>query len=148
MARSRTILGAIAALGVDRVRLSVIWANVAPRSKSAHRPSFDAADPSAYPPGAWHPYDTVIRLARDRGLGVDLNLTAPIPFWAARTAAPAPGFKKTYSPSPAAFGEFVRAVARRYAGDYLPGGTPRRGPPGTASATASGRCRSCGRCIA
>jgi len=40
-------------LGVDRVRVSVIWKLVAPDSDASTKPKFDATDPSAYPSGAW-----------------------------------------------------------------------------------------------
>jgi hypothetical protein len=120
------VLDRLVSLGVDQVRISINWAALAPSSRSFRRPHFDATDPGAYPRGVWHPYDTVIQLARERGLGVFLNITSPAPYWAATAPAPASGFRRTYSPSPAAFEDFVRAVATRYGGTYVPGSGPRQ----------------------
>src|SRR3712207_726640 len=52
-------LDELAALGVDRVRVTVLWQSLAPKPASRKRPRFDAADPSAYSPGAWTGYDRV-----------------------------------------------------------------------------------------
>ena len=53
-------------LGVDSVRVSVLWHLVAPQSDSASRPAFAAggpSDPAAYPSGAWDRYDRVVNAA-------------------------------------------------------------------------------------
>ncbi len=44
------------ALGVDRVRISVVWSLIAPDAGSSRQPKFDATDPAAYPAGAWYRY--------------------------------------------------------------------------------------------
>jgi hypothetical protein len=113
-------LSRLAGLGVDRVRVSVIWAALAPHPESRNRPEFHASDPAAYPSGAWDRYDTLVRLAAARGIGVIFDLTSPAPYWAARADAPARGYRKNFDPSPAAFSDFVRAVGRRYDGTYIP----------------------------
>jgi hypothetical protein len=123
-ARVARTLDLLASLGVDRVRVSVIWAAVAPRPDSLRRPDFDAADPAAYPPGAWDRYDTLVRLASARGIAVNFDLTSPAPYWAAHARAPASAYQKDYRPSAGAFAEFVRAVGRRYDGAYVPGPAP------------------------
>jgi hypothetical protein len=125
-------LDTLRALGIDRVRVSVFWSLVAPAPKSTDRPRFDAADPDAYPRGAWDRYDVVIRLARERGIDVDFNVTSPAPFWA--TGRPRRhDIWKNYNPSPRQFQLFVRAVGRRYAGNWVPG----RGAVGAAPASAA-----------
>jgi hypothetical protein len=111
-------LDRVAALGIDRIRVTIIWATIAPNAASSRRPRFDATDPAADPSANWARYDTVVLLARQHGIGVDLNVTSPIPYWADRGRVPASGFKKTYSPSAGEFGRFVEAVGRRYGGTY------------------------------
>src|SRR5687767_12782825 len=68
-------------LGVDRVRVTVAWRAIAPGNDQDRRPAFDATDPAQYPEGAWANYDRIIRLARERGIGVNFNVTAPAPDW-------------------------------------------------------------------
>ncbi len=113
--RVRATLDELASLGVDRLRITVVWAAVAPDPKSRARPRFDAADPDAYPPGAWDRYEVVTREARARGMDVSFNLTAPAPLWA---TAPPPreDVADTYEPSPQEFGAFAAAVGRRFDG--------------------------------
>src|SRR5579875_2897995 len=55
------------ALGIDRVKVSVVWSLVAPDSKSKHRPRFDASDPASYPSGAWSRYDAIVQEAQQLG---------------------------------------------------------------------------------
>lgn len=110
-------------LGVDRIRVSVFWATVAPKSDAQTRPAFDAANPAAYPAGAWDRYDQVVRLASARGLAVNFNITSPVPLWATGDA-PRPDIANTFEPDPAEFEQFVRAVGTRYSGTYgAPGGS-------------------------
>jgi hypothetical protein len=125
-------LDTLRSLGVHRVRVSVFWSLVAPSPKSTRRPHFDASDPDAYPRGAWDRYDAVIRLARERGIDVNFDITSPCPFWA--TGRPRRhDIWKDYSPSAHELRLFVQAVGRRYAGDWVPG----RGAV-TAAASAGG----------
>jgi hypothetical protein len=116
-------LDALRALGVDRLRITVLWSAIAPASGSATAPArFDGADPGAYPRGAWGPYDRVLELARARGIGVDFDLTAPGPLWAMGRRAPTARLASHYAPSAADFGRFARAAGRRYSGRYVPAG--------------------------
>jgi len=102
------------ALGADRLRITVLWAAIAPQANALERPAgFDAADPGAYPAGAWDRYDMVVQLAAERGLGVNFNLTVPGPVWA-MTSSPRPDIANRFGPNVAEFGDFVRAVGRRY----------------------------------
>jgi hypothetical protein len=122
-------LDQIAALGVDTLRVSVIWAAVAPDPTSPQRPSFDAADPAAYPAGAWDRYDTLVRLAAARGIAVNFVLTGPIPRWASQGVSPVPSFVKDFDPSASAFARFVHAVSWRYDGHYVAAPAPPPPPP-------------------
>jgi hypothetical protein len=128
-----TTLDTLQALGVQRVRVSVLWALVAPSALSKTRPSFDASDPAAYSPGAWNRYDALVAAAAKRGIAVNFDLMAPAPLWA--TGRPARSdLENIYRPSSAEFGLFVRAVGRRYSGSYTlapapPPPTPPSPPP-------------------
>src|SRR3954452_3311114 len=74
----------IAALGVDRVRLTANWSQIAPEPRSRARPVFDATDPSAYPRGAWDRLDTAVRAVRDAGMQVMIDIGFWAPRWAVR----------------------------------------------------------------
>jgi len=115
-------LDRLAEFGVDRIRVSVFWRNVAPANDLPQKPLFDAADPAQYPAVHWEPYDRLIRSAMARGILVNLNFTSPIPRWAAGTS-PDEKYQETFQPNPKEFGDFVRAVAKRYSGTYM--GLPR-----------------------
>ena len=76
-------LDTLRGLGVDRVRVTVLWLALAPDSTSTTRPAgLNATDPAAYSAAAWAPYDRLTRLAAARGIGVIFNVTAPGPLWA------------------------------------------------------------------
>jgi hypothetical protein len=110
------------AFGVDRIRLSVFWRIMAPANDQIQKPNFDATDPAAYPEKLWEKYDTVIRSALAKGILVNLNITSPIPRWAAQEA-PEARLQQTWGPNAEEFGKFVQAVGKRYSGGYL--GLPR-----------------------
>ncbi len=108
-------------LGVDRIRVSVFWKTVAPDRDSPTKPAFDAADPAAYPPAAWARYDTLLRLARERNISVNFNVTSPAPNWATGNA-PRADIDETFDPNTREFGQFVQALGVRYSGAYTAGG--------------------------
>jgi hypothetical protein len=110
-------LDTMKALGADRVRVTLVWRLVAPAGAEPTKPAgFDGSDPAAYPAGAWDAYDRLVRLAEERGLGVNLNISAPAPNWATGTPPTRPDIDPTFDPSAAEFGAFVRAAGRRYRG--------------------------------
>lgn len=109
-------------LGADRVRVTVYWNTIAPRPDSYRRPSgFRAADPASYPQVNWTIYDTIVKDARQDGIAVDFALTGPAPLWATGRGAPARGVAE-WKPSSSEYGSFVRAIATRYSGSYVPPG--------------------------
>ena len=117
-------LDTLHALGVDRVRATVLWLALAPAATSATEPNnFSATDPAAYGAAVWAPYDRLTRLAAARGIGVDFNVTAPGPSWAMAHPAPAK-YATHYRVNPTDFGQFVAAVGTRYSGTYVPPGSP------------------------
>lgn len=115
----------IAALGVDRVRITVAWSDVAPAPSSANRPAgFDAADPEAYAPRAdyfgrpiWL-VDRAVLAASLQGLKVDLNLAAGAPRWAAAGRGAGGHLGSVLRPNPQEFATFGKAMARRYSGKF------------------------------
>jgi hypothetical protein len=100
-------------LGVDRLRITLVWRAVAPAADQDRKPSFDATDPAQYGDTAWSNYDRVLRLARERGIGVNFNVTAPAPDWATGTPE-REDIDDVYAPDPTEFGNFVKAAATRY----------------------------------
>lgn len=111
-------------LGVDRIRVSVFWATVAPQKDATTKPAgFDGSDPNAYPPGSWDRYDQIVRLARERGIAVNFNVTSPAPFWVTADAGDRPDLREVFSPNPKEFGAFVTALGKRYSGAWSAGGS-------------------------
>lgn len=115
----------IAALGVNVVKVSMVWSLVAPDPNGKSEPNFNASDPAAYPQGNWDRYDAIVELAHQLGMTVYFQLTGPAPFWAT-SETPEPesqGYSWSHEPSPALFKQFVEAVGTRYSGSYVPPST-------------------------
>ncbi len=108
--RERT-LDEIRAFGVTQVRQLVYWNDFAPRNDSRRRPSFEAADPSAYPGGTWDRLDALVAGAARRGITLHLTLTGPVPKWATKARR-----DHVTRPRPVEFRRWATAVGRRYAG--------------------------------
>jgi hypothetical protein len=120
----------MASLGINQVKISMVWSLVAPDANSTHEPKFDATDPAAYPAGVWDRYDTVVRLANELGISVYFQLTAPTPRWATPLhpkPQPYHWYPYVQDPNPKEFGQFAQAVGERYSGSYkapAPAGDP------------------------
>jgi hypothetical protein len=121
LADPATTMHTLRSLGVGVVRLSIHWDRIAPAPLSRRRPRrFDAADPAAYPPRNWAPYDQIARDARADGIRLDYLVTGSAPLWAT-----GPGASRTtrqWRPSAREYGRFVQAIATRYSGAYRPRG--------------------------
>jgi hypothetical protein len=127
-------------LGVDTVRVTVLWKTVAENTRfsaadlkklqgkknnrlreAALRQNrrFKATNPSTYPIRNWDRYDNLLKSAADRGIRVYFNVTGPGPVWAhGKPPAKSNALRATWKPKPAAFKQFVQAVGRRYDGTY------------------------------
>jgi hypothetical protein len=117
-AKRRARMRELARLGVDRIRITIVWRAIAPDPESRRRPrDFDAQDPRAYSPGAWDNYDNLLRIAKRRGIGVNFNVTAPSPSWANRRS-PREDLEDVWAPRPRAFNHFMIALGTRYSGHY------------------------------
>ncbi|MGZ4175393.1 MAG: hypothetical protein ACXVR1_07240 [Solirubrobacteraceae bacterium] len=117
-------------LGANAVRVVLPWSQVAPSPTAKKKPNFNATDPNAYSNASWAPFDAIVRTAQADGLTVDLTLSGGAPRWAEASAAPpAPNANAAFfawKPNAAAYGQFVRAVGKRYSGSFTPksgGGT-------------------------
>jgi len=97
-------------LGVRQLRVIVLWSKVAPGADQEQRPNFDARDPGAYD---WSRYDPILAGAKQRGWPVLITISGPVPKWA--TAAKRDNLTR---PDPAAYGDFVTALGRKY-GDQI-----------------------------
>jgi hypothetical protein len=124
-------------LGVDAVRVTVLWKNVAEnarfskaelaklpkgrikRALQRQTSRFKATNPSTYPIRNWDRYDNLVKAAADNGIRVYFNVTGPGPAWA-HTKPPANlrGLAGTYKPKAGAFKQFVQAVGTRFSGAY------------------------------
>jgi len=102
-------LDEIRGFGVDRIRVLVYWDQFAPSPDAKRKPSFDAADPAAYPSGTWDRLDRVFAAAQARGITVQPTLTGPVPRWATKAKR-----DRVTEPSAAEFKRFATAVGRRY----------------------------------
>ena len=106
------------AIGVDRLRVSVFWSNIAPAATSQGRPRFPQPGPrfpQAYPTGAWEPYDNIVVLAKRHGLDLLFTLTGPAPAWATPGRH---GREGLFRPDARDFQDFATAVGLRYSGLY------------------------------
>lgn len=98
-------------LGVDRVRVSAFWNQIAPDARSRRKPSgFDPADHTS-PKYDWSHLDTVVSAAVANGLSVLISISTPMPIWASEQPSKR---NAVWKPKPAEFAAFARAVAARY----------------------------------
>jgi hypothetical protein len=109
------------ALGVDYVRVSVLWEVAAENARKGAkaRKRFRGEDPSTYPVGNWDRYDHLVDSAARIGIGVYFDVTGPGPSWAhAKAPRSERANQRTWKPRARDFGKFVRAVGTRYSGTY------------------------------
>jgi hypothetical protein len=116
------MLKILRSIGVNILRVEVIWSDIAPDPKSRLRPAFNATDPSSYPAANWAPLDRLVNEARGYGIQLDFMATGGAPLWATQTGGPPCGtvgtapvcFDDVFEPSGSEYGQFVQAVGRRY----------------------------------
>src|SRR4051794_36812558 len=99
-------------MGVDAVRVSVLWDAVAPKKKIKN-----GADPKAYRAANWDKYDDLARAAEIRGISVYFDVTPPGPRWT-QAKANDPANQRAWKPDMRQFGRFYQAVAKRFDGTY------------------------------
>ncbi|TMK38764.1 MAG: hypothetical protein E6G56_13290 [Actinobacteria bacterium] len=117
-AQVQAMMAQLRFLGVDTVRLTADWSQLAPRAHSRRTPRFRATDPGAYPEARWAGLDAAVRAAT----GERLRVMIDIGFWAPRWAGRAPGPRERTHIDARAYARFAVAVARRFNGRFTPGG--------------------------
>ncbi|HEY3186372.1 MAG TPA: hypothetical protein VGJ70_02780 [Solirubrobacteraceae bacterium] len=108
------------ALGVDVVRATVLWRNVAAGVTHAAARRRDLSSPRAYGVAVWNRYDNLVRAAQARGLRVYFSVTGPAPDWAHGKAPRRERdvVRLAWEPGVRQFAKFVTALGRRYSGRY------------------------------
>ena len=107
-------------LGVDAVRVTVLWSVVAEKATRSRLRGARATNPRSYPTLNWDRYDRLVRSARSLGIVVYFNPTPPGPSWAHGKAPKGlrSVVKKAWKPDPGEFAKFVEALGKRYSGRY------------------------------
>ena len=119
------VLKQLHSLGVDIVKVSVVWWLLAPDPTASKPPKFDATNPAAYPPGAWNRYDLLVRTAHQLGMKVYFQITPLDPKWAKAKGNPPEGKTLGRAPDLTLFSQFVKAIGTRYSGHYGSPALPR-----------------------
>jgi hypothetical protein len=123
IANPQAELGQFRSLGVTSIRFLAVWQEIAPKPNSPKPPRhFSGTNPAAYPAANWAPFDNVIIAAHQDGIQVNLDLQGGAPLWANGRGMPR-GRHQNWEPNPRMYGQFVRAVATRYSGTYVPKGS-------------------------
>lgn len=111
------------ALGVEAIRVTVLWSNVAlgiQQYDRQHHIRFRPTDPASYPARNWNRYDALVRSAESKHIAVYLDVTGPGPDYS--HARPPRSLRadvaSTWMPNARQFYYFVAAVGRRYSGTY------------------------------
>ncbi|MBW3607704.1 MAG: hypothetical protein KY463_05015 [Actinobacteria bacterium] len=106
-------------IGIRRVRLTAGWSVIAPAPTLETVPEGDLADPAAYPRDHWRNLDRAVRLTVEAGMRPMIDIA----FWAPRWAIngqPGETTRLRTNIDAAQYARFAEAVARRYAGGYVP----------------------------
>ena len=106
-------------IGIRRVRLTAGWSVIAPAPSLDAVPEGDLADPASYPRDHWANLDRAVRLTVEAGMKPMIDIA----FWAPRWAIdgqPGETTRLRTNIDPAQYARFAEAVARRYAGGYVP----------------------------
>lgn len=105
------------ALGVDYVRVTVLWKVVAHRMRASQRRN--ASRPSAYPFRNWDRFDRLVRAGKTLGIGIYFNVTGPGPKWVMGKAPKSQRkYADTWKPNGRQYRRFVQAVGARYDGTH------------------------------
>ncbi|HEU4978707.1 MAG TPA: hypothetical protein VFT42_07425 [Solirubrobacteraceae bacterium] len=111
-------------LGVDEVRVTLLWSVVADgaRSTKARDRRFrklGADNPKAYPVRNWDRYDRLARACKTLGIQLYFDITGPGPSWG-MTRPPRSQRRSaaTWMPKAGQFAQFVKAVGKRFSGSY------------------------------
>lgn len=110
-------------LGVTAIHADITWRSLAPSPNSKKPPKGkDLTNPATYRKSRWAILDSLVRGAQSRGMAILLTPTAPAPLWgttcstADRKRARLKGICR---PSASLYGKFVKALGKRYSGNYF-----------------------------
>ncbi|MEA2451103.1 MAG: hypothetical protein QOG63_3035 [Thermoleophilaceae bacterium] len=104
-------LDELKSLGVDVIRVNVLWTRYAPKPNAAKKPSFNAADPASYNFGE---LDSLVSDVQSRGMAVLFTVTAPGPAWASGCKGSA-NKRRICRPKAGEFGAFTQALGSHFA---------------------------------
>src|SRR3954451_11971825 len=119
-AKRDATLARMKTLGVDAVRVTVLWKNVGSQVTAAQARRRDLRNPRSYGVRIWNQYDNLVRSATNLGIGVYFSVTGPAPKWA-HAAGPRHErsvVRDAWRPNATKFGWFVRALGKRHSGSY------------------------------
>jgi hypothetical protein len=108
------------ALGVDVLRVTVLWRNVARTVSTRDARRRDLRVSRNYGVRTWNRYDNLVRTAQRLGLRVYFSVTGPAPDYAKDRAPRSERdvVRAAWGPKPTEFTKFVTALGRRYSGTY------------------------------
>ncbi len=97
-------------LGVETVKVALIWHNVAPGADSSSKPSgFNSAEPTGYNFGL---YRSLVDAIVARGMNAWLIINTPAPRWAAPKKSLR--YPNVWQPDPDEFGAFAEATGKAF----------------------------------
>jgi hypothetical protein len=111
------------AAGVRSINTVVLWSNLAPSPTKASVPTgVTLTDPNSYDAAYWARLDRLVQGAQARGMQVLMSIAGPAPRWAEGCNSFERSHygreKGTCEPKASLYGQFVTAVAKRYAGTF------------------------------
>jgi hypothetical protein len=114
-------------LGVDKIRAVVWWRYMLAQPLASQRPAAHPGHPGSrlYDRERLAMLDSLVREARQRGIIVMLNPASASGIAGTHLHLPSWAISEAGSPSVPQFARFVKALARRYSGRYVPPGTDR-----------------------
>jgi hypothetical protein len=102
-------LDELQSLGVQAIRMTMYWDDVAPSPDATRRPTFDQTSPDSYD---WGSYGELANDVHARGMRLLIDVTGPVPLWATKGAK-----DHLTDPSPTEYEAFMTAVGRRFGAD-------------------------------
>jgi hypothetical protein len=102
-------LSELQGLGVQAIRMTMYWQDVAPSPNAKRRPSFDQTSPGSYD---WGSYAQLADDVHAHGMRLLIDVTGPVPQWATKGAK-----DHLTDPIPAEYAAFMTAVGRRFGTD-------------------------------
>src|SRR3954468_15143932 len=108
-AKRDATLARMKALGVDAVRVTVLWKNVGSQVTAAQARRRDLRKPRSYGVRIWNQYDNLVRSAQALGIQVYFSVTGPAPPWghAPGPRKQRPVVRDAWRPNATKFGWFV-----------------------------------------